>query len=112
MIPGIVVNLGGVDYTVPPLSLGSLETLQGQLESFKAGDVTPESVRVVIDATLAALLRNYPDMTRAKVAEVLDLGNMLAVMQAVMDVSGIHRAVAEAGKVQAGQSTGASSTAT
>lgn len=112
MIPGVIVNLGGTDYEVPPLSLGSLETLQDRLGAFNAGDISPKTVAVVVDATLLALKRNYPDMTRERVGDLLDLGNMLRVMQAVMDVSGIHRATAEAGKVQAGQSIGATSTAT
>lgn len=112
MIPGIVLRLGDTDYTVPPLSLGSLESLQDRLATFNAGEVTPASVAVVIDATLMALQRNYPDMTRPQVSELLDLGNMLAIMQAVMDVSGIHRASANAGKAMAVESTGANSTAT
>lgn len=111
MIPGITVTLGDVAYIVPPLSLGALESLQDRLASFDTGKVTPGSVSVVVDATLLALKRNYPDMTREAVANVLDLGNMLEVMQAVMDVSGVHRKAAEAGKAEAGRSTGQGSTA-
>lgn len=113
MIPGITVTLGGADYIVPPLSLGSLEMLQDKLEAFNSGVVSRESANAVIEAALAALKRNYPDMTRDKVAnELLDLGNMLEVMNAIMDVSGIRRQKAEAGKAPAGESTGSSSIAT
>lgn len=92
MIKGIQIAFAnGEVYTVPPLSLGSIELLQDDLETF-TGTVTRESVQTVIKATLWALQRNYPDMTEEKVKnELVDVGNMIDVMRAVMDVGGLMR---------------------
>ncbi len=97
MTPGIKLTLGGTAYTVPPLTLGALEDMQDQLASFKRG-VDPESIKTVIDATTAGLQRNYPDITRDQVRDMIDLGNMVDVMNALMDVSGIKRKEIEAGE--------------
>lgn len=107
---GIKRNLGGTDYIIPPLSLGAMEVMQERLEAFQGG-TDMASIKVVVDATHAALKRNYPDITRDDVAEVVDLGNMQEVMECVMDVSGLKRksieseAVGEAGKPLIGETS-------
>lgn len=65
---------------IPPIALGDFEQLQERLKGVP--DVT-----TVIDATFAALKRNYPEMTRDQVAQLIDMGNKNAVFQAVMGVS-------------------------
>lgn len=100
---GIKITLGDEVLVVPPLNFRSLQELQARLVEFKAG-VDPESVNVVVDAAHHALKRNYPDMTRENVIDLLDLENMLQVMEAVMDVSGMKRKEAEA-KSAEGEST-------
>lgn len=95
-VPGIVLQLAGKAYTVPPLSLGAMEQLQAALATFD-GDVSkPGQVGTAIDATHAALRRNYPDLTREDVGGMIGLDNMISVMEAVMDVSGMRRKAAEA----------------
>jgi hypothetical protein len=89
MIKGVWMDLGGQIYTVPPLSLGAVEALQDRLASFTGGDL--KSVGTVIDALHMALVRNYPEITREQVAEMVDLGTMQEIMEAVMDVSGLKR---------------------
>ena len=109
---GISLELGGKAYVVPPLNLGALEQFQDRLEKFSGG-IDPESVKTVIDVTHAALQRNYPDITRNDIAELIDVGNMSEVMQAVMDVSGLRRRGLEASAVaSADPSIGADSTPT
>lgn len=103
-IKGIPLPLGGKTYIVPPLNLGALERLQERLTSFTGG-IDQESVSTVLDAAHSALLRNYPDLTRDQVAEVVDVANMAEVMEAVMDVSGLKRKAIEAGGA-AGEPTG------
>lgn len=76
----------GVTLVVPPLSLSAVETLQDRLAEFSG---TMKDVSLVIDALKAALSRNYPEITREEVGELVDLGNMTNVMVAVMDVSGL-----------------------
>lgn len=95
-VKGIPLELGGTIRVVPPLSLGSLEQLKDKLSEF-TGDVREgDQVATVIDATHACLKRNYPELTREEVADWLDLENMMEVMEAVMDVSGMKRKAKEA----------------
>lgn len=98
MIKGIKMELGGQVYTVPPLSLGAIEAMQDRIGNFTAS-AKLESVGTVIDALHSALSRNYPDITRAQVADMVDLGCMQEVMEAVMDVSGLKRKAQEAGEI-------------
>lgn len=92
MIAGIALMLGGVAMLVPPLSLGSLELLQDRLAKLpELLPTDPQAVGTIIDAAHAALVRNYPDITRERVGELVDLGNMGDVYEALMDVSGIKR---------------------
>ena len=91
-VKGVQVEFAdGSVLTVPPLNLAAIEVLQERLVKFTGG-VDKESVALVADATLMALQRNYPDMTRVHLTNsLLDLGNMQEVMAAVMDVSGLKR---------------------
>ena len=93
MIPGIKIDLSGTAYTVPPLSLGSLEVLQERLTAFRG---SLADAPLVIDALHQALLRNYPDLTRAEVASKVGLESFTDVFEAVMDVSGMKRKALEA----------------
>jgi hypothetical protein len=95
-VKGISMVLGdGATYVVPPLNLFSLELLQDRLQTF-AGGLDKDSVSLIVDATHMALQRNYPDVSRETVSQLLDVANMLEVMAALMDVSGLARKAAEA----------------
>lgn len=95
-IKGITINFSGADYVVPPLSLASLEALHDRLKGF-AGDVTDSrQLTTAIDAVHAGLRRNYPEMSREQVADMIDVGNMVEAFEAVMDVGGLRRKAAEA----------------
>lgn len=102
-VKGIPKDLGGTTYVVPPLSLGALEQLQERLGSY-TGDVNnPADVRTTIDAAHAALKRNYPDLKREEVAELIGLENMIEVFEAVMDISGMRRKAYEAASTGSGE---------
>lgn len=98
-VKGIEVELGGEILVVPPLPLGALEQLQDRLSVFKGDIRDKDQVATVIDAAHSALKRNYPDLTREDVANLIDVGNMADVFEAVMDVSGIKRKEIESGEV-------------
>lgn len=100
MINGTELDLGGKKYTVPPLSLGALEDLGERLKRFTGG-ADKESVSTVIDALFAALSRNYPNITREEVREMVGLENMHEAMAAVMNVSGFQSKDAAEGEAQA-----------
>ena len=95
MIQGVQIELAGIPYTCPALSLGQVEVYGDRLSAYRGG-MGRESVGLVIDVTHAALSRNYPDMTRAEVAEGIDLGSLGVVMDAVMGVSGLKSSAAAA----------------
>ena len=100
-IPGIEFDFGSEVLIIPPLALGDLEMLQERLSTLNVGAMDAGSVGTVIDTTLAALLRNYPDMTRARVAGLIDMANMPEVIQCVMDMAGMKRKEIAAGKAMA-----------
>lgn len=95
--PGITLTLGGTKYVVPPLTLGALQQLQPRLAAFQGG-VDASSIDTVLDVALAALRRNYPEITREEIAEAIDVANMADVFAAVMGISGLTRRSAEAGE--------------
>ena len=94
-VAGISMVLNGKEYVIPPLSLGALDQLKDRVGQF---DKLPfaEQVTTTIDAAHAALKRNYPELTHDDVGELVDVGNMMDVFQALMDVSGMQRRLKEA----------------
>lgn len=103
-IKGVTVELNGTNYVIPPIALGALEQLQERIGTFDGNVQDAKQISTVIDCAHAALRRNYPDMTREQVADLIDIANMGDVFAAVMDVSGLKRKEQEAahtGEVQA-----------
>jgi hypothetical protein len=77
MIAGREIELGGTVYIVPPLSLGALERLEDRLKMAP----TPG---LIVDVVTASLTRNYPDITRERVAELVDTDNCAGIFAAIM----------------------------
>jgi hypothetical protein len=95
-IKGVVVEINGDPVVFPPLSLGALEQLRERLVDFTGDPSDAAQVSTVIDAAHASLRRNDPALTREAVAEIIDLGNMIEVFEAVMDAGGLRRKAQEA----------------
>lgn len=110
-VPGVEFPFPGRVLVIPPLALGDLEQLLDRINSVMAGNMDKDSIATVIDATHAALRRNYPDIERAEVAGLLDLRNMRDALDAVMSASGLEVQDAAPGEAAA-PSTGANSTLT
>lgn len=98
---GLLKTLGGVDYVIPPISLGALEQMQERITKV-VGELDADTITTVIDVTHSALSRNYPEITREEVSDIVDVGNMFELFEAVMDVSGLKRKSLE----DAGESLG------
>lgn len=92
-IPGVLFDFGGGKiYMLPPLTMGAMERLQKGLADLSSAEaLSPESVTTIVDAAHAALRRNYPELSRDDVADLVDVGNMFDVVGAVLDVSGVKR---------------------
>lgn len=95
-VKGIPFEFSDCTLAIPSLSLGAMERLQERLAGMSDDMFDPENISTVIDTLHAALGRNYPDMTREEVADLIDLENMQEAMTCAMDISGLKRKALEA----------------
>lgn len=115
LIDGVTITLGRREFVVPPLNLGRIKKLQDDLAilALVPQDATrfePQQLEACITVIHTALTRNYPDLTREEVEDVVDMGNMQPLMLAIMGQSGFAKG--EAGPVTVAPSTGTASTPT
>lgn len=92
---GTPLKIEGTTFIFAPLSLGAIEKLLPALQSFQ-----PNDVGTVIDVAHKSLKRNYPDITRDDVADLIYMDQLTEVMAAVMNVSGLKN---ESGDSEAGE---------
>jgi hypothetical protein len=92
VIPGIMVAMGGQQWTVPPLTLGQLRRLMPKVQQLTeiGSQMGEEQIGTLIEIVAAALQRNYPDISVEIVENLLDLGNAGAVLNAVLTGSGLR----------------------
>ena len=100
-VKGIPLVLGGITYTLPPASLGTLEANVEQLDKINAAfsgasEFSLRDMLFVADFATACLRRNYPDIARDLVAQHVGLDNVLDVLQMCLDTSGLLRKQHEA----------------
>jgi len=115
LIDGATITLGRRAFVVPPLNLGRIKKLQDDLAilAMVPQDATrfePHQLEAAITIIHSALTRNYPDLTREEVEDVVDMGNMENLMRAIMGQSGFAKG--EARPVTEVHSTGTASTPT
>lgn len=89
---GVSVKMGEEDFIVPPLNFSRLKKLTPLIEelgAMKIGEpITAKQADAIITVIHSALSRNYPHLTIENVEEMIDLGNVGPIIQAVMGVSG------------------------
>lgn len=81
---GTILAIDGIDWYFAPLSLGALELLLPKLQNF-----TEQDIGTVIDVAHKSLKRNYPEITREEVADMIYMDQLQDVVAAVMSVSGL-----------------------
>ena len=81
---GTTIQIDGQPFVFAPLSLGAVEKLLPALQSFQ-----PNDVGTVIDVAHKSLKRNYPDIAREDVADMIYMDQLQEVMTAVMSISGL-----------------------
>jgi hypothetical protein len=88
---GAKVRIGGKEWIIPALSLGQIRRLKEKISGLSnlSSMMTDEQVNDVCEIVHTALKRNYPDLALAEVEDMVDLGNMRNVIQAVMGQSGL-----------------------
>jgi hypothetical protein len=113
MIDGVVISMGGKKWLVPPLNLKFLRKNSERLAQYQGvSAASPDSVDMALEIIQAALSRNYPEITSDVLLEIVDMGNVQQIMEAIMGISGLERVSGEAwkGSVES-QPTGEISTA-
>lgn len=106
MIDGITIRLGEREFVVPSLTFAQVRRFQadGTLDKVPAlGAVClahPETMTAAEAVLFAALSRNYPDLKREELADLLDLSSVEAAVDAVMGATGLKRRIAQQGEAQ------------
>jgi hypothetical protein len=93
---GVTMKLGGEDYVLPPLNMARVKKIIPLLEKLQTVKTTMEEIDIVIEVIHLGLSRNYPDITKEDIAELIDLGNAKEVIEALLLASGFARKSGEA----------------
>lgn len=86
------VTINGKPFTVSPLSLKQLKALGptiAKLDGMKKGIPTAEQIDGIVEIVHASLSRTHEGLTHEQVADMVDLGNMVDLIERVMGVSGL-----------------------
>ena len=87
-IPGTLVNLGGVDFVMPPLNLDQVQQFEEIMPKLGQKPTLRENMEEALPVIHAALSRNYPDLAIEDLRPMLDLGNFAEACAAVAKSSG------------------------
>lgn len=96
MIQGDNINMGGKDWVVPALSFRQLKEHKASINKLGGGLAGEDQLEDVAVVVHAALSRNYPELTRDAVLDLLDLRNSAVCVASIMGQSGLV-AMGEAG---------------
>lgn len=91
-IPGVAINLGGLDFVIAPLGLRLMREMETKGKALSTADATAEQAHAFnVDVILASLQRNYPEITREELEELLDTHTETEAFQLVFVQSGLKR---------------------
>lgn len=100
LIDGTEVKMGGKLFIIPALNFKRLKKLKPELSMLTTVDLSGAMSDTQIEASITiihtAVTRNYPDVTRDDIEELVDLKNMAHVMAAIMGQSGLVQIPGEA----------------
>lgn len=84
--PGVPIDLAGAVYVVPPLSIRALGEMREKFSAMvnAGGEADLSRAGDLLDLALAAVRRNYPEMTLDELGEAVDMGNFTQLIQAVL----------------------------
>ena len=83
MISGIEIELGGEKYVVPPLNFKAVREHMDAIAAMTTGvPLSSEQIDRSVALILAAMRRNYPQMTQDGLEELLDMANIKIVLPA------------------------------
>jgi hypothetical protein len=90
---GVRITLGQQEYIVPALTIRQMRELTSELADLKGigAEPTSDEITSMLRIVLAAISRNYPDMTIDALEDAIDLNSLAVVMQAITGQSGLER---------------------
>lgn len=86
--PGVEVKLGKDFYVIPPLNLLSIERFEDRFANMSSLSLVKQ-ISLMVDIIHCAALRNYPELSREKMGELLDINNVGQIFNVVMASSGM-----------------------
>ncbi len=93
-VPGKEITLAGVVYVIAPLNAAAVKQYRDQVKKVFVGGLP--DIELVSKLAFASLRRNYPDITMAKVEQIIDYSNYFSVWEEMLNLSGL---VAQAGEM-------------
>ena len=93
-IPGVAINLGGIDFVLAPLSIGlarEIEAKAKELQDRAPAAPMEDWYDFNVAMILASLQRNYPDMTRELLEPLLDTVNTAEAANLTLAQGGTKR---------------------
>lgn len=90
MTEGTTIKMGDDEYVIPPLSFRQYKEFAKLIYSVRDNSTEDEAMDAMVEIIHACMKRNYPDLTRDHLEEILDLVTMPLAFKAVM---GVHGAV-------------------
>ena len=90
MIAGITINLGGTEYTVPPLNLRLFFAHEKDIDTLThpAGSGTAEYTKAAVTVLHECLKRNYPELSKDALLDAVDYPQLPALIAAIFGQSG------------------------
>ena len=91
LLNGVKIEMGGREFILPPLTLGVLKRMGSRLSGLTKieGVPDPETIDLMADIIHASMVRNYPEVTKEEVLDLVDLGNLQQTFMAVLGNSGL-----------------------
>jgi hypothetical protein len=87
---GRPVELGGQVLIVPAMNAGTFEDFEDRIAALQAG-TEPKPIGLVVDLLHRCLRRNYPEIEREFVREVVDVDNWAELFAVIMGESGYRQ---------------------
>ena len=100
MIDGKELKIGEKVLVVPSLSIKQVRSLLPKMQTLQLGSFAEKDMDVCIEIIRMALSRNYPDITVDEIEDSVDMTNMVPIVKAVMNLSGMDEK--PAGELEAG----------
>lgn len=82
--PGTPVDIDGMTFILPPLSLGAIERAGNDFADMIDGKLTLQRIGFLVDIITDSLARNYPGIDRKRIAAGIDLSSLATIAAALV----------------------------